>query len=1088
MASLSYLLCCLLVFLYLNTRVLAAAEANESEIDRQSLLCFKSGIYSDPHDVLSTWRNTSLNFCNWQGVSCSTRPPARVVSLNLTSAYLSGWISGCIANLTGLRTLMLAGNNLEGNIPDSLGSSMSLSYVDLANNSLSGHIPHSFTSSSSISTLILSRNKLTGDIPATLFANSSILTVVNLQQNSLTGDIPPFGKVTALNYLCITENFLSGSIPPSVGNVSSLRSLWLGQNKFTGSIPESLSDIPKLLELDLSVNGLSGYVPLSLYNMSSLIHLSLGGNDLVGQLPSDIGHTLPNLQIFNMQGNNLEGLIPASLKNVSNLQVLDLSNNSLHGRIPSLGSLANLSQVRLGRNRLGHDWIFFASLTNCSCLKILSLEENMLKGSLPRSVCNLSTSLDSLLLGSNQISGSIPVEISNLVNLTELSIEKNLLSGSIPATIGKMRNLCILNLSKNKLSGEIPSTVGSITELRELFLDDNNLGGTIPSSLGQCMRLSQLNLSANNLNGSIPEELFFSLPSLLSMDFSHNNLMGEVPMGCKSTGLVLLNVSNNLLSGQLPPARGCSALLSHSIEGNKLQGQIPATFNWLRSIRYINLSRNYLSGNLPEFIENLTMLDQLDLSYNNFEGPIPTRGIFANSTMVHLNGNKRLCSNFSIQELPPCPGTSDTKNHKSSVPFLPVLVPTVTIAFLLLLSCLFTLWRKMDVHMSTLHIKIWYLLKLVTHWSMRQVCAFPQFIRSYHIVTQWRREQICIFPQLGMVRNVFCFLTLRRRKEVEICPTYPESLKRVSYGDIAKATKWFSPDHRISSTRTGSVYVGRLQFASELVAIKVFNLNKHAVHEAECEVLRRIRHRNILKPMTSCSTWDTENNEFKALVFRFMANGSLARWLHPKQEADKPTRTLSLGQRICIVTDVACALDYLHNQLSPPLVHCNLKPENVLLDHDFTARVGDFGLAKFLLQDSGCLQHLVRIQGTIGYLAPDYGVCGRITTRSDVYSFGVLLLEMLTGKRPTDEMFVDGLNLHNVTDSMFPDRVAEILDPHMKHEEHQVCDEVWMQRYIIPLVALGLACSMDSPKDRPGMQDVCAKLHAIKEAFLESCD
>ena len=127
---------------------------------------------------------------------------------------------------------------------------------------------------------------------------------------------------------------------------------------------------------------------------------------------------------------------------MSNLQVLDLSNNSLHGRIPFLGSLANLNQVLRGRNRLeAHDWTFFASLTNCSLLKRLSLEENILKGRLPRSVCNLSKNLDSLLLGSNQISGSIPVGISNLVNLTELSMENNLLSGSIPDTIGKMRDL-----------------------------------------------------------------------------------------------------------------------------------------------------------------------------------------------------------------------------------------------------------------------------------------------------------------------------------------------------------------------------------------------------------------------------------------------------------------------------------------------------------------------------------------------------------------------------------------------------------------------------------------------------------------------
>jgi serine/threonine protein kinase len=91
----------------------------------------------------------------------------------------------------------------------------------------------------------------------------------------------------------------------------------------------------------------------------------------------------------------------------------------------------------------------------------------------------------------------------------------------------------------------------------------------------------------------------------------------------------------------------------------------------------------------------------------------------------------------------------------------------------------------------------------------------------------------------------------------------------------------------------------------------------------------------------------------------------------------------------------------------------------------------------------------------------EYGMGCGITTRGDVYSFGVLLLEMLTGKRPTDDMFVDGLNLHNAVSSLFPNRIAEILDPHMTHdEEHQLCAQVLMQSYIISLVALGLSCSM----------------------------
>jgi hypothetical protein len=111
----------------------------------------------------------------------------------------------------------------------------------------------------------------------------------------------------------------------------------------------------------------------------------------------------------------------------------------------------------------------------------------------------------------------------------------------------------------------------------------------------------------------------------------------------------------------------------------------------------------------------------------------------------------------------------------------------------------------------------------------------------------------------------------------------------------------------------------------------------------------------------------------------------------------------------------------------------------------------------------------------------------KISTGGDVYSFRVFLLEMFTGKQPTNEMFVNGLNLHNFTRSMFPGRITEILDPHMMHEEHQQCVEPWMQSYIIPMVGVGLSCSMESLNDRLGIQDVCVKLCSQRGFSGVSC-
>lgn len=146
---------------------------------------------------------------------------------------------------------------------------------------------------------------------------------------------------------------------------------------------------------------------------------------------------------------------------------------------------------------------------------------------------------------------------------------------------------------------------------------------------------------------------------------------------------------------------------------------------------------------------------------------------------------------------------------------------------------------------------------------------------------------------------------------------------------------------------------------------------------AECEALRNIRHRNLVKILTACSSVDFQGNDFKALVYEFMPNGSLESWLHPVSRVDdvnNDLRILSLLQRLNIAIDVASAVDYLHHHFHNPIVHCDLKPSNVLLHNDLNAHVGDFGLARFI-PEASIRSHLnqsssVGLKGTVGYAAP----------------------------------------------------------------------------------------------------------------------
>ncbi|KAJ8617745.1 hypothetical protein MRB53_013931 [Persea americana] len=132
-----------------------------------------------------------------------------------------------------------------------------------------------------------------------------------------------------------------------------------------------------------------------------------------------------------------------------------------------------------------------------------------------------------------------------------------------------------------------------------------------------------------------------------------------------------------------------------------------------------------------------------------------------------------------------------------------------------------------------------------------------------------------------------------------------------------------------------------------------------------------------------------------------------------------------------VAIDIACALDYLHDHCPTTILHCDLKPSNVLLDDDMVAHIGDFGLARILsddINDSRTQSNSLAIRGSIGYVAPEYGMGANPSTYGDVYSYGILLLEMLTGKRPSDDMFKNNLNLHQFAKMALPERVMEIID------------------------------------------------------------
>ncbi|KAL7611579.1 hypothetical protein Lser_V15G08893 [Lactuca serriola] len=270
-----------------------------------------------------------------------------------------------------------------------------------------------------------------------------------------------------------------------------------------------------------------------------------------------------------------------------------------------------------------------------------------------------------------------------------------------------------------------------------------------------------------------------------------------------------------------------------------------------------------------------------------------------------------------------------------------------------------------------------------------------------------------------------------------------------------------------------------------IVAVKLIHLQNRGAHKsfiAECEAWRSIRHRNLLKIITSCSSVDFQGNDFKALVYEFMPNGSLHDWLHSTASVSK----LNLLQRIKTLIDVASALDYLHNHCLPTIVHCDVKPSNILLDDDMVAHVGDFGLARFIGTNSN-QNSTSGIRGTIGYAPPEYGVGSEITSSGDVYSFGILLLEVITGKRPTDNIFNEGLSLHEFADMVMLDHLTDVIDDDLLNflqkdaiaTQYTSAHAKKIEECLSSTVKIGVSCSMESPLQRMNIENVVHELQHI---------
>ncbi|XVF83954.1 hypothetical protein PTKIN_Ptkin16aG0535900 [Pterospermum kingtungense] len=841
-------------------------------------------------------------------------------------------------------------------------------------------------------------------------------------------DLPTLKLMGSISPYIGNLSFLRGKSPPFLGNISSLEAIALARNTFSGVIPEALGQLKNLTFFAVSSNELSGMVPSSLYNLSNIRTLDIGYNNFHGTLPSQLGVNMPYLEYLTVNQNQLSGPFPLSVANASNLLWLEAGANKFTGKIPSFQKLQRLQKFLIFRNLLGSDKAnnlnFLCSLTNNTSLKWVDISWNNFGGILPECIANLSTSIILFNTEGNGIVGTIPTGFGNLINLETLTVAINQLSGSIPYVIGRLQKLQVFHVGDNFLFGAIPTSLGNLTMLLDLDLSGNNLQDEIPPSLGKCENLNALDVSKNNLSGSIPSQIAGLSSLSISLSLSSNRFTGVLPSEVgKLINLGVLDVSNNMLSGVIPNDLGSCLLLEVLLLGG-----------------------NFFHGSIPSSFLSLRGLTNLDLSRNNLTGKIPEfLATFASLHYLNLSHN-------NFEGLVPVDG----------------VFKNLSVVFL--------------------------------EGNSRLCGGTPEFhLPTCDGLKQHRGRStlkliIAIVPALLggiLVFSIIFLFWFRKKRKHHVSLNEENALLKLSYQSILKATNSFSPETLVGTGSSAFVYKGVLE-DGKIIAIKVLKLLSHRASRsflAECEALRNVRHRNLVKILTACSGVDYNGKDFKALVYEFMANGNLEDWLH--NAGDDVAKYLNIFQRLNVGIDVACALEYLHYHCRTPIVHCDLKPSNILLDDEMVGHVGDFGLAKFITSgiqnNTSSLSSSLGFRGTIGYAPPEYGIGCTVTTYGDVNSYGIVLLEMFTGRRPTDEMFKENMNLHNFVKTALPNRVGDIADPTLLQESFKGETSQKNNRLLESLNSIfkiGVACSFELPTERMNMSNVVAHLCSIKDKLF----
>ncbi|GJT16535.1 kinase-like domain-containing protein, partial [Tanacetum coccineum] len=630
--------------------------------------------------------------------------------------------------------------------------------------------------------------------------------------------------------------------------------------------------------------------------------------------------------------------------------------------------------------------IHFCEWNGVSCGKLhkrviaLRLGSHGLEGSLsPHAIL--------LYLDENKFSGVIPTNLSSCSNLEmTLGARWNKLVGSIPKDTSLFSKLTMLVIYDNKLTGGIPPFLGDYYINEKFYASWISWVGAFqdiyPSwvfgKLEEILLLVELTLGACNLIGVLPTSIGNLSRQLTYLSVRHNQLFGNLPASIGPIPHAIGNLSlvtklllnSNKLEGHIPSSLGsCKELNGLNLADNRLSGKIPEQLLQLPSLtNFLTVSHNSLSGTIPPEIKDLKMLSYLDLSYNNLLGNITSSlGECISLTELYLSGNIfQGIIPFSFSSLGGL-GVLDISDNNLSGKIPQFLNKWKSLEFL-----------NLSFNNFEGEVPVVGVFSNASAFSVLgndRLCGGLVTLELPKCKEKGRKKKrvpffifvIVIAPTLLIVLCCVYLLCKKKRNSQPSQSPGNERFLKVSYNELLKATGGFSTANLIGEGGFSSVYKGILDSdVDKFVAVKVLHLQNRGAHKsfiAECEAWRNYATRNLLKIITACSSVDFQRNDFKALVYEFMPNGSVHDWLHSSANTSK----LNLLQRINILKDVATALDYISQSLPKQ----RLVTVTCMIEH-FTLML--IWLLCWRLWFARLLE---------------YGIGSEMTSSGDVYSFGI---------------------------------------------------------------------------------------------------